>query len=262
MKVQILSDLHLEGARAPFLENFEPTGDVLILAGDVTNAKSMDLLKTYFSDIKIPIVYILGNHEYYGGSYYDSPKNYAEYLKDNVPNITLLNDSFVDIQGVRFLGSTYWSNISPLEEYDTDRYISDFKSYYNRDQELHPLVAGLTVNKHREAHLNSTGFLKHAMSEARDKGIEKTVIVTHFPPSYRAQEERFKLSGLSSYFYNNDDDLVELLNPSLWVYGHTHGNLRFKIGDVPVECNQYGYTGKNGPEPCRTLFNPNYCVEV
>ena len=68
MKIQIASDLHLEHLEWRF-QNYrgvEPTdADVLVLAGDIANgARALEL----FQDWPCPVIYVPGNHEYYGSS--------------------------------------------------------------------------------------------------------------------------------------------------------------------------------------------------
>ncbi|GEM69211.1 hypothetical protein SMI01S_28170 [Sphingobacterium mizutaii NBRC 14946 = DSM 11724] len=57
-----------------------------------------------------PVLYVLGNHEYYKGSY---PKtlNKVKAIAEN-SNVHLLEDSFIDIDGIRFHGCTLWTDFS------------------------------------------------------------------------------------------------------------------------------------------------------
>lgn len=58
----------------------------------------------------IPVIYILGNHEYYKGSY---PKtlNKIKSAAENT-NIRVLEDSFLDIGDIRFHGCTLWTDFA------------------------------------------------------------------------------------------------------------------------------------------------------
>lgn len=260
MKIQILSDLHLEMGVNPILKNFKETGDVLVLAGDITNFKNKRKVDEVFKNVRAPIVYVLGNHEYYGGNLRTSIGEFREWFDIGnrselpQPKVHLLENNFFDFNGVRFIGTTYWSQPSHLEANEVKRCIADFRVIQDCDiQDL--------VNMHGAAQ----HFIKHAAEEARQLGL-KVVVITHFPPSWKAREERFRASALGSYFYNNDDEFVELIDPAVWIYGHTHGNLRFKCGEVPVVTNQMGYTRgtfeRMHVEPCWSEFDINYTVEV
>lgn len=62
MKVQILSDLHLEFGNSI---NLKPNTDLLILAGDIGNITQIGF-KDFFEMVSIKwkkIIYVLGNHE-------------------------------------------------------------------------------------------------------------------------------------------------------------------------------------------------------
>lgn len=66
MKIQILSDLHLEFGVSSAL-NFDKA-DIVILAGDThLGIKGIEWVKKYIPNKKV--IYLLGNHEYYKGSY-------------------------------------------------------------------------------------------------------------------------------------------------------------------------------------------------
>ena len=62
MKLRILSDLHVE------FEDFEPPpvdADVVVLAGDIhVRHHGVDWARERFPGV--PVLYVLGNHEYYG----------------------------------------------------------------------------------------------------------------------------------------------------------------------------------------------------
>jgi Icc-related predicted phosphoesterase len=247
MKIQVLSDLHLEGGVPNFLHHFEPVGDVVVLPGDITNARNVHLLVRVFGSCKVPVLYVPGNHEYYGHRWDDAIEYFRIMLAKETHNIRLLNDEAQIVDGVQFIGSTYWSDVSVMDELDVGRFIADYRA-----------IQFATVSKQRAAHYKAKDFIKFATEEANQMGIEKRVVITHFPPSWQAQEERFKNSGLGSYFYNNDDEFVELIDPDLWIYGHTHGNLNFNIGTVPVISNQMGYLG----ELTNKSFKQNYVYEI
>jgi predicted phosphodiesterase len=258
MKIQILSDIHMEMGINPLLKNFKPAGDVLILAGDITNWKGPSRVETVFGDSGVPIIYVPGNHEFYGTDHRTGLLRFRDWFtsdkKTCKSDIHFLDNAFVDINGVRFIGSTYWSHVSPLEQAEVHRCVADFH-----------VISGMTVDHQRRLHEEAKRFIKFAAEEARAKGL-KTVVVTHFPPSWQAREERFKASALGSYFYNEDDQFVELIDPAVWIYGHTHGNLEFKCGNVPVVTNQMGYTrgtlDNMRAEPCFKDFDIDYVVEV
>jgi predicted phosphodiesterase len=75
MKLQILSDLHLEmhaDGGSGLIRELDPAGvDVLVLAGDITMARRYADLERVFKPLAKKyrhILYVPGNHEYYKSS--------------------------------------------------------------------------------------------------------------------------------------------------------------------------------------------------
>lgn len=64
MTIQVLSDLHQES----FIDLSFESADLVILAGDINlGTKGIEWIKSTITDV--PVVYVLGNREYYKGSY-------------------------------------------------------------------------------------------------------------------------------------------------------------------------------------------------
>src|ERR1039457_1751106 len=106
MRIYILSDLHLE------FEPFTPPAveaEAVILAGDVSTGRNGLKwgLKT-FPDR--PVIYVLGNHEFYGQKLQKLIKELQE-LADGT-NIHLLENGSCCIGDVVFLGATLWTDFA------------------------------------------------------------------------------------------------------------------------------------------------------
>ena len=74
MKVAAVGDVHFaEGSRGtlrPHLEDLHALADVLLIAGDLTRvglAAEAEVLAEELQDLEIPVVGILGNHDYHSG---------------------------------------------------------------------------------------------------------------------------------------------------------------------------------------------------
>lgn len=106
MKIQIISDLHQEFGLSDL--SFD-NADVVVLAGDINlGTKGIEWIKTKIPDK--PVIYVLGNHEYYKGSYPKTLNKIKEASKNS--NVKVLEDSFVDIENIRFHGATLWTDFS------------------------------------------------------------------------------------------------------------------------------------------------------
>ena len=121
IKGLIMSDLHLEFNTIAGL----PAKDILILSGDIwlvppmrpnaQDADSRKLRKRYIKFIKeelskFKIVFlVMGNHEHYGSIFENTANILRDFLAAHCPHVILLDNSYYDWQGVRFIGSTLWA---------------------------------------------------------------------------------------------------------------------------------------------------------
>ena len=102
MKLHILSDLHL--GFAPF-ERPRTEADVVVLAGDIARPREA---VTWAMEFDRPVLYVAGNHEFYGGSIEGTLAELKRLCEGT--NVHLLDDSELALGGVRFLGTTLWTD--------------------------------------------------------------------------------------------------------------------------------------------------------
>ena len=110
MKIHLLSDLHLE--TGDYELPADMACDVVVAAGDIApGVAGVDFLKR----IDKPVVYVLGNHEYWPCLKKDEPADYAvtlQAIRDAArgSNVHVLEGDSVVIDGTRFIGGTLWTN--------------------------------------------------------------------------------------------------------------------------------------------------------
>ena len=102
MKLNILSDLHLSLGALPIPEN---DADVVILAGDIARPREAVAWASGFAK---PVLYVPGNHEFYGGSIEGTVEELKRLCAGTA--IHVLDNDEVTIDGVRFLGTTLWTD--------------------------------------------------------------------------------------------------------------------------------------------------------
>lgn len=248
MKIRVLSDLHLEfGA----LELRPGDEDVVVLAGDIhVGDKGVKWAAQTFA---APVVYVPGNHEYYGGSLGKT----FQYLQRAAAGtrVHVLNNAEVVLGGVRFLGTTLWTDYrltgnAPLAEWDAQTTMSDFKKI--RDEGYSRLRPHTLVRHHAA----SRAFLHAALHSGQD---QPTVVISHHAPSELSIAERYRDASdhLSAAYASR---LEHMMGPPavLWVHGHTHDSFDYDIAGTRVMCNPRGYHGnRTNPE-----FNPDLRVTV
>jgi predicted phosphodiesterase len=106
-----LSDLHL--AVHP-LERPGTDADVIVLAGDI--ARPRDVVEWALGFTR-PVVYVAGNHEFYGGSIDGTLAGLARLCEET--HVQLLDDSESSSTAVRFLGPRHgaiFRNPWPVEQ--------------------------------------------------------------------------------------------------------------------------------------------------
>jgi predicted phosphohydrolase len=239
MNIQFASDLHLE-----FPENKEflkanpllPKGDVLLLAGDIVPFKVMDRHADFFnylSDHFETTYWIPGNHEYY---YYDLTEKCGTFNENIKTNVHLVNNLSVLQNNVRFIFSTLWSKINPVNQWQIERSISDFQVIKFNNYRL-------SADRFNQLHQESLQFITN---ELQKKSTSKSVVVTHHVPTFLNYPEKYKGDALNDAFAVELFDLIEENGPDCWVYGHHHINIPdFSIGITQMLTNQLGYV-KNG----------------
>jgi len=99
MRLHILSDLHLSVAP---LEVPRVAADVVVLAGDIGRPTQA----VAWAEFEAPVLYVPGNHEFYGGAIEDTISELRELCVGT--NVRLLERDEVFLCGARFLGTTLW----------------------------------------------------------------------------------------------------------------------------------------------------------
>ena len=249
MRLRIFSDLHIE------FFPFDPprvNADVVILAGDI-HVKDKGLLWALEKFRDIPVIYVLGNHEYYGEAL---PKQLLK-LKQQASgtNIHILENESLEIDNVIFLCCTLWTDFnlfgdSKTAGYEATQYMSDYKRI-----RVSPMFRKLNVADTASIHRKSVAWLQKKSKQDRGK---KHVVVTHHAPSIKSVPEHFKEDIISAAYASNLDHIVTNSKAELWVHGHMHSQFDYKIGDTRVICNPRGYY----PMEPNQNFIPDLIVDV
>ena len=253
MKLNILSDLHL-GLGA--LERPDNDADVVVLAGDV--ARPHEAL-AWASALPKPVLFVAGNHEFYGSTIDETRAELRRLCTGT--RVRVLDDDECVIDGVRFLGSTLWTDFlltgpdhRAMAMQTGRRYLRDFSRIRRGDA-----VAGTPFTPENSAALFETHvrWLASALATAHDG---PTVVVTHHAPSPRSVHRRFANSPLNPCFISDVEHLMDGARACLWVHGHTHDSFDYVVNGTRVVCNPRGYALAGVNENAR--FDPNFCIEI
>jgi predicted phosphodiesterase len=253
VKLNILSDLHLGlGALEPPVTD----ADVVILAGDL--ARPAEAI-AWASRLDKPALYVPGNHEFYGGSLDGTADELRQRAADT--RVRILDDDALVLGGVRFLGSTLWSDFRVMGDGATrnaamregQRFMRDFSRVRARrgsDAIFTPADAAALFERHAR-------WLAARLGEPFEG---PTVVITHHAPSPRSIHPRFAGSLLNGCFVSDAEHLLDGSRACLWIHGHTHDSFDYVVNGTRVVCNPRGYAKDGVNENAR--FDPGFCVDV
>ncbi len=239
MKIQYCSDLHLE-----FKENKEflkvnpikPTGEILLLAGDIVPFAVMNKYNDFFDELSAnfkTVYWIPGNHEYYCS---DAAKRSGSFNETIRSNVFLINNIALELNKTKFIFSTLWSKISDYNEWQIERSLSDFQVIEYKKYRF-------STTHYNQLHKEAFDFIQ---SEINKKHSGKTFVVTHHVPTFLNYPEKYKGDILNDAFATEMFDFIEASNVDYWLFGHHHHNAPdFKIGNTAMITNQLGYVRHN-----------------
>ena len=267
MKIRILSDLHLEHShRHPPFALPAADADVVVLAGDIDNGtRAIDWAEATFPGRTV--LYVPGNHEYYDADLHTAAAALRARARSSA-NVRLLDNDEQVIGGVRFLGSTLWTDFALVGRQHADHAMAESLKYVVDFRKIHVGDDFLTPQQTIDLHLDAVGFLQERLERPF---AGKTVVITHHAPHPNSVHPRWTGNPVNAAFVS---DLTRLMGkPVLWFHGHTHDSFDFTVQGTRVLANPMGYRTSNWRE-ARTAastaqvttenerFNPALVVEI
>jgi predicted phosphodiesterase len=277
MKFLVLSDLHVEFAGYVTSPGLLERIDAVILAGDtMPNVRKVPAWVTRPTSfgVKLPIVIVLGNHEFYGGQL-ESRRRELQEVAAAFPNVHVLDPGCVTLGdgAVRVLGCTLWTDFDLAVHTPTgpvaDRAramtlagecMNDFHRINVQAREVHrngSRPRALTPEDTALLHATERAWLREQLAAPFDG---PTIVVTHHGPSSNSVAPRWASDWLSPAFSSDlPDAFFEV--PALWIHGHTHNSRDYRRGRTRVLCNPRGYQLRTGTFE-NDAFDPALVIEV
>jgi predicted phosphodiesterase len=221
----------------------------VVLAGDITRPAAAI---SWAARFEAPVLYVPGNHEFYGGSLAGT----VEELKalSAGTQIHVLDNDEVVLGGVRFLGSTLWTDFmlfgaggkraAAMEE--AARFMRDFQR-----------IESFTPEESAAACRRNAAWLERKLLEPH---AGPTVVITHHAPSPKSIHPRFADSLLNACFVSDAEHLLDGRRCPLWIHGHTHDSFDYRLNGTRVVCNPRGYAKSGASE--NALFDPGRVVDL
>ncbi|CAM3834885.1 metallophosphoesterase [Paracidovorax anthurii] len=263
MKIQLLSDLHLE-AHPAFQPSPAPGADLLVLAGDIgsyqpgSRLADDDFGLARFSPLPqyagwpTPVLFVPGNHEYDMHDF-DAARDRLRATCDRL-GLRWLDREVVVLDGVRFVGTTLWSDFDAIALQDGGGGTDTARLLRQRDKAFR--AANFYLRKTGGTRAGEP-FLAEPMREealACQRWLRETlqtpfggptVAITHFAPSLRSADPRYGLVPGTAGFCNALDDLLP--HARLWMHGHLH---------APSDYTAQGTHADGSAWRCRVVANP------
>ncbi|MDH4451504.1 MAG: metallophosphoesterase [Rhodoferax sp.] len=266
MKIQLLSDLHLE-AHPDLHATPLPGADVLVLAGDIgsyqpgSQLAGDDFGLERFSPLRgwpVPVLFVPGNHEY---DTLDFDLAHAR-LRATCERLGILwlERATAVLDGVRFVGTTLWTDFDALAAKEpSERQLKArdkaFRAanYYLKKARTTRTGEPWLAHGLREQALACQAWLREALDQPH---AGPTVVVTHFAPSLLSADPRYGLVPGTAGFCNALDALLP--RADLWLHGHLHAPSDYRLGTCRVVANPLGYLRKNEQRG----YRPELLIEI
>ena len=288
MRIQLLSDLHLE-TQPGFVPTPAPQADVLVLAGDIGSYQPGSALPALgdhdfglarFSPRRgwpVPVLFVPGNHEYDGLDFDDAHARLRETCERL--GITWLEREVVVLDGVRFVGTTLWSDFDALGPLAGRMPQAPPPAHAVPSGYTQQLAAREKAFRAANHYLRKTGTVRGGqpwLAEAvREQALvcqqwlanamnapppgttfSRTVVVTHFAPSLRSADPRYGNTPGTAGFCNALDHCLE--HAQLWLHGHLHCPIDYTHQGCRVVANPLSYAGKGE----QVRFVPTLTLEI
>lgn len=260
MKIFVASDLHMEFGSYDYAL---PNADVYVFAGDIhTETQALE----WFENLNLdkPIIYITGNHEYYSASKSQIKKKKAKSKDEidfalkqhNLKNLHVLQNDSVVIDGVKFFGSTFWTDINnndPTLLFMLKKTLNDFVYILDDKTSGSPPKTWDTNN-----FCSENAIARVCLHEDLKDWQGKSVVITHHAPSFQSLDG--KIVDDTNYLYANTriENWIADIKPTVWIHGHTHHCVDYMLDQTRIVSNQHGY--KKYAEVKE--YNPNKVIEI
>ncbi len=248
MKALILSDLHLEFHD---LEIQNHNADLVILAGDI-HLKDKGVKWAIKTFSHIPVLYVLGNHEYYGSAY---PKLIHKLkMLTKGTHVHILEKDTFSIDGINFIGCTLWTDFNLFGDpriagFSCQQVMSDYKKI-----RISPRYSKLRSIDVAVIHRQSLCWLCDTLSQFNQ---QVTVVITHHAPSKICLPSTHHDDIISAAYASDLDHVIKQYQPNYWIHGHLHHTVNHAINDTRIICNPRGYLGEENPD-----FDPHMNIEI
>lgn len=259
MKILYQSDIHLEFEHQSISHELTVNdADVIVLAGDIgiTDKKAhYDWILEQTNGV--PTIFVLGNHEAYKTSWQRAVRKWK--ARFDGTNVHVLHNDVVFIDGVKFIGTTLWTDFSLFgPEYqmnaalEASNVMTDFKKIrFCVGGAFKKLRYTNVIGLHNEARQFITDSLETGQGS-------RCVVVTHHAPSVNSLPDNERELLISAADATDLSAIILKYQPSAWIHGHIHRSNDYNIGSTRIVSNPRGYF----PTGLNSEFNTCAMIEI
>jgi 3',5'-cyclic-AMP phosphodiesterase len=255
MRLAWLTDIHLnflpEDERREFLETITEQADAVAVSGDIAESTSIiDILKEMESVLRMPIYFVLGNHDFYRGSIAQTRNEVASLAEQSEWLTYLTTTSAVELTpNTVLIGHDGWADARLGDFEESTVFLNDYKAI----RELRKWKGDFGIDKPAlEEVLNELGdeAAHHLETVLHEAMLEhpSVIALTHVPPFKEAAWHEgkhsddnflphFACKATGDAFRHVMDKQPE--SQLLVLCGHTHGQ-----GEVWITENIHILTGE------------------
>ncbi len=193
------------------------------------------------------VVFVLGNHDYWGGNISDEAIKVKRSLKDSgLNNVFLLEKDSVVLDGIKFVGATLWTDFNKHDKgvlMDAANLMNDYKKirYSSSYSKVKPSNIAFIHNEAKSYIFNNA---------IKDNDEQKLIVVSHMPPSIQSIEEVYRNNpkNINYLYYSDLEEEVLKADIDLWIHGHNHNFSSYSLGKTHVLSNPRGYVNQESYE--------------
>ena len=260
-RLWIFSDLHQDWADNAWDPTARaPTFDVAVVAGDVHSplTKAIDWLGDRLAGA--PVIYVPGNHDFWwdGG---DDRYTLADQISRGRDlaarrGVHLLIDDTVTLGGVRFLGATLWTDLRlgtgrrRTPHARRARWMNDYRRIRRRSSGKHKYVRPSDTLGAASGEPSVARRPARAAARRADGRRDASCAASVFAADAGVRPRTLLSRAICP--------LIEAGQPELWVHGHVHNRVDYRIGATRIVCNPRGHV----EESSSRTFDPSIVIQV
>lgn len=237
MRLAVHSDLHLN--KNDWSPPDSAGADLVIIPGDIQDG--LGGIAETTKRLGRPIVAVLGNHDFAGLDIDRAEDQFrAEAMKCGSHLLARDVIHLEDDQGpLRLLGCTLWSDFACMEENGTpaSEVIDLVRGWSGDYSEITRSGAPLAPADFIPLFERDRAWLEEQLSQ---EFSGRTVVITHHGPSRRSVHPKYADSRYVPYYVADLEAMIRAYQPDLWIHGHTHMTVDYRIGRTRVFANQLG----------------------